>query len=67
MILPTCRLSKWQLMQAMFQSIALGIVTVHGSDYVLKGVQREDGSGDCFNLALSRQGKDFTVFCRTTD
>lgn len=46
--------------------------TLGGDTYILTNVEREDGSGQCFNLTarlyVAKQvGDTFTFFCRTVD
>jgi hypothetical protein len=59
-------MSKWQLITALtMQGIAQ--IVVNGVVCVLDSVQREDGSGNSFNLTLKHGGNRYSCYCRTTD
>ena len=59
-------LTKWE----MFLALSGQLTLVHkGIPVLLHNIEREDGSGYCYNLTLQelRSGKRFVVFCRTQD
>jgi len=55
------KLSKWEIMQAMYGD---GSITLNGHKCVLSSVQREDGSGDSFNLEVYHMNIKYRVYVR---
>lgn len=69
-------MTKYKLMQLLFQSVELPSVSVHfidgsGDDRQchVQGLSREDGSGSCFNVCvtITKTGLRETIFVRTID
>jgi len=54
-------LTKWQIMNAMYGS---GSLTINGLVVMLSSVQREDGSGNSFNLEVYHGGEKYKVYAR---
>ena len=54
-------LTKWALMQAMYGD---GSITVNGKLCTISSVQREDGSGNSFNLEVYHGGTKYKVYAR---
>jgi hypothetical protein len=54
-------LTKWQIMQAMYGD---GSITINGKLCTLSSVQREDGSGNSFNLEVYCEGTKYKVYAR---
>ena len=63
--LAVCRtpLSKWQIMQSIMSN-GVKTININGIAVVLLAVEREDGSGNCFNLTLAQDGKRYKCFVR---
>ena len=57
-------MTRFQLMSALFGN---GILTIGKYTGTLQSVQREDGSGRCFNVTMYVNGNLITVFVRTID
>ena len=64
------QLTKWQLFSILTSKD--GLIFIKGVTGILKEIQREDGSGNCFNLRIETRpfaggSKIETVFVRTMD
>jgi len=54
-------LTKWQIMNAMYGN---GSLTINGVPCTLSSVQREDGSGNSFNLEVYHGSDKYKVYAR---
>jgi hypothetical protein len=54
-------LTKWQIMSALNGN---GSIVINGVHCVLSSVQREDGSGNSFNLEVYVNGNKHKVYAR---
>lgn len=54
-------LTKWQIMNAMYGD---GSITINGKQCTISSVQREDGSGNSFNLEVYHGNEKFKVYAR---
>ena len=54
-------LTKWQLTQALMGD---GSIAINGFQCWLSSTQREDGSGNSFNLIVSHGDKKYNVYAR---
>lgn len=42
-------------------------ISINGIAVTLSAIQREDGSGNSFNLTVYKDGNSYKCYCRTTD
>ena len=57
-------LSKWEIMNAMYSSN--GSIIINGVQCTLSSVQREDGSGNSFNLEVYHKNEKYKVYARAS-
>jgi hypothetical protein len=60
------QVSKWQLFGLLAEP-GNRVVALNGVRGIVQAIEREDGSGHCFNVRLSTVGGDKWVFVRTAD
>jgi hypothetical protein len=65
-------MTKYQLIKLLFDSHggqANWFTASNGKRYhgILQSIQREDGSGESFNLTVNSGGREFTFHVRTVD
>jgi len=59
-------MTKFTLFNAMSNRNA--VISINGIPVTLSSIQREDGSGNSFNLIVyANDGKAYRCYCRTTD
>jgi hypothetical protein len=56
--------TKWALFSAMASDSA-AVIEINGVCVLLKSIEREDSSGQKFNLTVHHNGRDYKCFART--
>ena len=58
-------MTKWQLFNALASRNP--IISINGIAVILSAIQREDGSGNTFNLTVYKDGTSYKCFVRCQD